>query len=304
VDSTSPFLPVELLVYNDELLGESFATLAEMSAVKATGLRIGAVSYLNTKPLVWGLRALLPEADLSFDLPSRLGQQLASNALDIALIPTIEYFQNPSYSIVSNACIASRGAVWSVKLFSRVPMADIRTIALDEGSRTSVALLKILLAEQFSLTPQGVPLPMDADPLAINTDAVLLIGDRAMHEPAADWAAVWDLGEVWNRSTGFPFVFAMWTARAGLDPLHLSLAEKALTAARDGGVAHLAEIAQEESESVQLSQAECFHYLHDNLHFTLGTRERAGLHLFRQHAVALQLAPATRVPATVERVTP
>src|SRR5437870_1999514 len=107
----------------------------------ATRLKIGAVTYLNTKPLVYRLRDFAPQAELSFDLPSRLADRLSSGELDVALIPSIEFFQRPDYSIVSDACIACRGPVLSVKMFSRVAVDKIQTLALDEGSRTSVALV-------------------------------------------------------------------------------------------------------------------------------------------------------------------
>jgi chorismate dehydratase len=97
---------------------------------------------------------LAVDADLMFDLPSRLADRLAKGDLDIALIPSIEFFQNPSYTIVSDACIACRGPVLSVKLFSRVPFEKIITLALDEGSRTSVALVRTLLRERYGLSPQ------------------------------------------------------------------------------------------------------------------------------------------------------
>ena len=114
-------------------------------------IRVGAVNYLNTKPLVHGLEHASDRIELSFDLPSRLADQLAAGALDVALIPSIEMFQDPTYSVVSDACIACRGPVLSVKLFSRTPMNRIRALALDEGSRTSVALTRILLRERFGL---------------------------------------------------------------------------------------------------------------------------------------------------------
>src|SRR5262245_8158595 len=176
-------------------------------------LNVGAVTYLNTKPLVYRLQQFATAIDLSFDLPSRLADDLAEGRLDVALIPSIEYFHDPRYRIVSDACIACRGPVLSVKLFSRVKAADIRTLALDEGSRTSVALVCILLKERFGLEPETVPLAIGASPIDAPTDAVLLIGDRAIHSPTARFAEVWDLGDEWSRWCGLPFVFAMWVAR-------------------------------------------------------------------------------------------
>ncbi len=118
--------------------------------------------YLNTKPLVYRFHEFAPQAELLFDLPSRLADRLAAGELDVALIPSIEFFQNPDYTIVSDACIGCRGPVLSVKLFSREPVEQIRTLALDEGSRTSVALVRILLKERYRLTPELEPLPIGA----------------------------------------------------------------------------------------------------------------------------------------------
>ena len=271
---------------------------------QASKIRIGAVSYLNTKPLVWGLAARLPHAELVFDLPSRLADALAAGELDIALIPSVEYFQSPEYTLVSDACIACRGPVWSVKLFSRVPPEKIRTLALDEGSRTSAALVRVLLLEKYGVTPHTLRLPINAEPATSHADAILLIGDRAIHEPAGSWAFVWDLGEEWNRWTELPFVFAIWTARAGLHPERLAEVELALRETRDAGVAHLAEIAALEAAQVKLTPAECLGYLRDNLFFYLGPREQRGLQLFYQHTQALGMAPSgLRLPAVESLVT-
>src|SRR5688572_18526243 len=103
-------------------------------------IRVGAVNYLNTKPLIENLSAFAPDTRLSLEVPSRLATQLAAGELDVALIPVVEYFRAGTYSIVSDVAIASRGPVLSVTLFSRVPWKEIRSVALDEGSRTSAAL--------------------------------------------------------------------------------------------------------------------------------------------------------------------
>ena len=107
-------------------------------------IRIGAVNYLNTKPLICDLQELAPEAELVLDVPSRLADLLAEGLLDVALIPVIEYFRAGDYTVVPDVAIASRGPVLSVTLFSRVPWTDIRRVALDEGSRTSAALTQVL----------------------------------------------------------------------------------------------------------------------------------------------------------------
>lgn len=251
-------------------------------------IRLGAVNYLNTKPLIYRLAELAPQAQLVLDLPSRLADGLAAGRLDVALIPSVECFQDPTYAIVSTACIACRGPVLSVKLFSRVPPAQISTLALDEGSRTSAALAQILLRERYSVSPALVPLPIGSSLADTSADAVLLIGDRAIHSPVERFDAVWDLGDEWNRWTGLPFVFAMWTARAGVDLLGV---DAALDEARDLGVAHLEEIARTESAALGLTAPECLTYLRDNLHFTLGPREQRGLELFHKLAAQHGLAP-------------
>jgi chorismate dehydratase len=249
-------------------------------------VRVGAVNYLNTKPLIYDLKRLAPQAELILDLPSRLADGLAAGRFDVALIPSIEFFHNATYTIVSDACIACRGPVLSVKLFGRVPAERIRTLALDEGSRTSSALAQILLHERFGIRPAIEPLPVGNTFEDTTADAVLLIGDRAIHSPRGAFAEVWDLGDEWCRWAELPFVFAMWVARAGTDLRGLDVA---LSEARDLGVAHLEEIAAAEAAPLGLTRPECVSYLRDNLYFYLGQREQQGLELFHQHAKMLEL---------------
>jgi chorismate dehydratase len=251
-------------------------------------IKIGAVSYLNTRPLVYRLAEFAPTAEIVFDLPSRLADYLAAGRLDVALIPSIEYFQTSGYTVVSDACIACRGPVLSVKLFSRVPVSQVRTLALDEGSRTSAALVQILLNERAGIRPQCQPLPIGATISDTNADAVLLIGDRAIHSPAGRFAEVWDLGDEWRRWSGLPFVFAMWVARSEIDVREV---ETALSSARDCGVANLEQIAATEAAPLGLTTPQCLAYLRDNLHFYFGAQERRGLDLFYRNATELNLAP-------------
>src|SRR5712692_7402009 len=180
-------------------------------------IRIGAVSYLNTKPLIYDLEELVPEAELILEAPSRLPDYLAEGRLDVALIPVIEYFRSGEYSIVPNIAIASRGPVLSVTLFSRVPWPEIRRVALDEGSRTSAALSQILLRRKHGIHPEIVPLPLDQEAESADADAVLLIGDRAMRACLPGFAHAFDLGQEWFDWTGVPFVYAVWAVREGAD---------------------------------------------------------------------------------------
>src|SRR6185503_17900986 len=178
------------------------------------------------------------------DYPSRLARDLSAGCLDVALVPSIACLLEPNYDVVSDACVAARGPVLSVKLYSRVPPEAIRRLALDEGSRTSATLVRILLAERHGVLPDVEPLPLDCTAESSSADAVLLIGDRAIHPPRERFACTWDLGTQWTEWTGLPFVFAMWGTRRGAD---LGPVEDALRAARDLGVARLSEIARREA---------------------------------------------------------
>lgn len=246
--------------------------------------RIGAVSYLNTKPLIYGLDSA-PRAKLVLDLPSRLADQLALGKLDVALIPFADYLRHPEYEIVSNACIACRGAVLSVKLYGRVRPGEIRTLALDEGSRTSALMSQIILRERFGVEPTLTPLPIGHGLNDVDTDATLLIGDRAIQTSDAGYAFVWDLGEKWCEWFSPSFVFAVWAARR--DACDEAVTEM-LDASRDAGVAALSEIAAREAATVGLTSDECLSYLRDRLHFTLGTEEQAAMQLFARRAEALE----------------
>ncbi len=257
-------------------------------------LRIGAVSYLNTKPLIFNLAQQLGDVgQLSLDLPSRLADDLYHGRLDVALIPSIEYFRRDGYEIVSDAAIACRGPVWSVRLLSRVPVRDIQRLALDEGSRTSSAMVRVLLWEMYGLDPETIPLAIEQSPEAIDADAILLIGDRAMH-PARDvYREIWDLGDRWCRWTELPFVFAMWVARRGIDHSTVNTEELAsmLEASRDAGLANLEQIADEESAAHGLTKEDLHRYFAENLHFRFGPGERLGLETFRSRAAHLGLLP-------------
>jgi len=252
--------------------------------------QVGAVRYLNTKPLVYRIDPH-EEFDLKFDYPSYLADQLRRGELDIALIPSIEYFLGDDYRIISDACIGCQGPVWSVKLFFRKQPAEVETLALDEGSRTSAALAKILLRERFGVRPITKPLPVGSDLRDADADAILLIGDRAIHPPVIDVVDVWDLGETWVKWTGLPFVFAMWVARKDAP---IEAVATRLTQARNLGVAHLSEIAESEAPRYCLTTAECFHYLQDNLHFFLGDQEKQGLELYYKYAANLGIVPGGR----------
>ncbi|MEO8268687.1 MAG: menaquinone biosynthesis protein [Aureliella sp.] len=251
---------------------------------------LGAVSYLNTKPLIYGLRQQLPECQLRLDLPSRLADDLANGMLDVALIPSVEFLRGSELSIVSDACIACRGPVRSVRVLFRQPPQRVRSLALDEGSRTSAVLAQVLLARRYGIRPSLQSFKIEEVVDVVQADAVLVIGDRAMNLDSSAFVADWDLGEEWTQETGLPFVFAMWVASGP----HVSTeVSQALHRARDAGLAHIDSIAAAEAPRYGLTTADCRKYLIEQLHFVLGPHELAGLDLFRQWAVELQLLPAT-----------
>jgi chorismate dehydratase len=264
------------------LAAEQFSLIT----IHMSRLRIGAVSYLNTKPLVYGMDSCAAESALILDLPSRLADRLAAGDLDVALIPSIEAILDPNYTVVSDACIGCHGPVWSVKLLSRVAPEKIKTLALDEGSRTSRVLGRIILQKQFGVCPDLTALKMTDDWQQTPTDAVLIIGDRAMAEDPPQFPYVWDLGEAWHQWTGLPFVFAVWAARTreSLDRLGGMLSQ-----ARDHGVANIDQIVAANAGRYQLSSQQCRQYLQQNLHFHLGDAEKLGLELYFQYAAELNL---------------
>jgi chorismate dehydratase len=250
-------------------------------------IRVGAVNYLNTKPLICDLERLAPQAELILEVPSRLADLLADGQLDVALIPVIEYFRAGRYAVVPNIAIASRGPVLSVTLFSRVAWADIRRVALDAGSRTSAALTQILLGRRYGVSAEVMSLPLDRAAEDVDADAVLLIGDRAMRACLPGFAHAFDLGQEWFDWTGLPFVYAVWAVRAGVD---LRGVDEALHQAKQRGRDPAGPIAHAEAPGLGLDAGFCRRYLSNILHFDLGPREQAGLHHYYMLACELGLA--------------
>src|SRR4029079_8716553 len=175
-------------------------------------IRLGAVTYLNARPLVYGLDRHVT-FDLRYDIPSECARLLHARETDLGLIPSIEYLRGPSeYFIVPGPAVTSRGPVASVAIYTRRDMKDVRTIAMDTSSRTSVALSTVMLRRRVGGAAQAVHMPPDLDAMLRRADAALIIGDVALyldHEKAG--ARKIDLGEEWTAMTGLPFVYACWT---------------------------------------------------------------------------------------------
>ncbi|MDG3002650.1 menaquinone biosynthetic enzyme MqnA/MqnD family protein [Paludisphaera mucosa] len=257
----------------------------------ASPVRVGAVSYLNAKPLYYRLEEFAPEARLEMEVPSRLAERLAAGELDVALIPSVEYLRGASrgYEILPGFAIGARGPVRSVKLFSKVPAAAIDRLALDAGSRTSQALVQVWLEARHGVRPSRIePLPLGVSALESTADAVLVIGDRAMKVPEGPFHEVVDLAAAWRELTGLPFVFALWVVRRGAD---LGDVPEALARCRAEGLEHADELARIHGPRLGLDFRTCYDYLTRVLSYDLGEPELAGLRRFAAMAARLGLAP-------------
>jgi len=254
-------------------------------------IRVGAVSYLNAKPLYYKLCDFAPNIQLTMEVPSRLAERLAAGALELALIPSIEYLRGVrlGYEILAGFSIAATGPVRSVKLFSRVPFHRIERLALDEGSRTSQALALVWLDACHGIRPGRIEsLPLGVSVLESTADAVLVIGDRAMKVRHDSFCQVVDLAEAWQGMTGLPFVFALWVTRRGVD---LGDLPRALARSRALGLAHADELARVHGPRLGLDVSTCYDYLTQILSYELGEPELAGLRRFAQMAARLELVP-------------
>ncbi|MDP2053001.1 MAG: menaquinone biosynthesis protein [Acidobacteriota bacterium] len=258
-----------------------------------TPLRLGAVSYLNTKPLVYGLDAMSDQFELRYDVPAVCAALLHEGRVDLGLVPAIEYIRGPQdYWIVPDVAIASDGEVASVAVFSKVPIGEVRSLALDVSSRTSAALTRILCAKRWGIAPAFMPAAPDLDAMLATADAALVIGDPALEIDAAGRGlSKYDLGGEWRALTGLPFVYAMWTGREGAaSPAQCA----ALLAARTAGEAHLPEIARGVAGGDAAHEARSLAYLRDNLKYGLGDREAAGLRRFLELGVEVGVAVALK----------
>ena len=265
-------------------------------------LRISAISYLNTAPLMWDFEH--GEAgkafDISYTVPSQCAASLAAGAADIGIIPAAAYATIPGLVILPGVAIASRKPVRSILLVSKVPLEQIRSVALDTSSLTSVALTKVLFARWWGPGRTFTSMEPDIEKMLAEHDAGLVIGDPALKIDRSRYLT-YDLAEEWIRLTGKPFVFAFWAVRqAALNdaPAVLDLAT-VFQDSRDHGLepANLDRIVQEWSPRLGLSDADINEYLTENIYYELDAACVEGLQLFYRYAVefgALPVAPALR----------
>ena len=253
-----------------------------------SALRLGAVSYLNTKPLVYGLDAHPDQFDVRFDVPARCAELLHEGRVDVGLIPAVEYLRG-RYAIVPDISIASDGDVATVAVFTRRPIERVETLALDLSSRTSVALTRVLCAKKWRIEPRFTPAEPDLEAMLGRADAALVIGDPAFEiDPGEHNVTKIDLGAEWKTLTGLPFVYAMWVGRAdAVTPAQC----RALHLARDAGVAHLPQIAEQVGQGNAALEQRVLSYLRDNLKYGLGQAEQAGLSRFHELATEIGIVP-------------
>lgn len=250
-------------------------------------VRLGAVDYLNVRPLVYGLDRQPGRFALRFDVPSRCAELLEAGEIDLGMVPSIAHLDRPGDRLVPGVCIGSDGPVSSVALFTRVPLDQIRRVALDTSSRTSAVLTRILCARRFGIAPSFAPHAPDLAAMLATADAALLIGDPALFvDAAAHGARKIDLGHAWTEMTGLPFVWAFWAGRP--DAADAATVE-ALQAAADEGMRHTDAIADAYCPEPDARRALARHYLRESLRFRLDTRAIAGLELFYREAAALGL---------------
>jgi chorismate dehydratase len=256
-------------------------------------LRISVVYYLNSLPLAWGFIRGRQRGrfDLVFSPPSQCSTLLAASSVDVGLIPVIEYQRIPDLQVVPGLSLAAKHKVRSVLLVSKPPVSRVRTIAVDDSSRTSVCLLQILLRDRFGIQPDMRSVPPDLKAMLETCDAALVIGDIALRA-RNDGLFVYDLAAEWRSLTGLPFVFAFWSVRKSCGLQNAFAFEDSF----QEGYEHLADIAREQARKLDLPETSLLSYLSDNMNYHLDAENLEGLQLF------YQLARQHRLVSTVKKL--
>ena len=245
-------------------------------------IRVGAVSYLNTKPLLYGLKhhPIINEIELIEDYPSKIAQLLIDDKIDLGLIPVASTTKLSSWHMVGDYCIGCDGPVASVCLFSDVPIAQIEKVYLDYQSRTSVNLARILLREFWQKDVELVNAAGEDFRTDIKgTTAGVVIGDRAL-EQRQHSKYIYDLGEAWKEHTGFPFVFAAWISNKELPEEFI----RQFNSANRAGLKHLNEIIA----THQYTFYDLETYFTKNIDYRFDKRKREALDLFLEKLSAIK----------------
>ncbi len=261
-------------------------------------LRLASVPFVNAEPLVWGFRrgpyrAVACVVDIP---PSRIADLLGSGEVDVGLIPSIEFQRLPEIEILPHLCIASKRRARSVYLASRVPLEQVRRIALDRNSRTSAALLRILLAHRGRKDVVFAEQAPSLRAMLRDNDAALLIGDSALTADTAGLLVI-DLATAWFTLTGLPFVFAVWGIRRDVA---LPDGVRPFLESRQMGIANVPAIAREAGARLKLPPESIEQYLRVNLHYHLGSEEVRALDLFFRQAHEIGLVPSRRGLSFIE----
>jgi chorismate dehydratase len=262
-------------------------------------LRISAISYLNTAPLMWDFEhgGAGAQFDISYTIPSACARALAENTADIGIIPAAAYATIPDLAIVPHVAIAARREVRSILLVSKVPIDRVRTVALDTSSLTSVALAKILFAKWLGGPREYTLMSPALDEMLHACDAALLIGDPALNVDRAEYVTL-DLAEEWVARTGKSFVFAFWAIRRrALEGHNMRAIEEIFRASRDHGLQpeHLESICQEWAPRLDLTLESVRSYLVRNIHYYLDPPCLEGLALF--YRLGLEIGALPEAPA-------
>ena len=261
-------------------------------------LRISAISFLNTAPLMWDFEhgEAARDFEIAYTIPSACAAALAANQADIGIIPAITYAQIPGLIILPNIAIAAKDRVRSILLVSKKPIEQVETVATDTSSRTSVALLQILFAKFLGGARQLMPHPPQLETMLRDRDAALLIGDAALQVNPNSGYHLYDLAHEWHEFTGKPFVFAFWAVRLDALPRQPAGVDlvKLFQQSRDHGVLpeNVRIIAREWSPKLGLSEPDIYSYLTENIHYSLDRANHAGLQLFLQYAWDCELISA------------
>ncbi len=248
-------------------------------------LRVGVVDYLNSWPLAWSFLTGRYDAarfEIVYLAPAALADRLAAGELDVGLLPSIELQRIPGLAVVPGLAIAATHEVKSVLLVCRRPVVELRRVAVDENSRTSVALVRIVLADGHGVEPELLSAPPELESMLEIADAALLIGDPALRARSRG-LLVLDLAAEWRALTGTPFVFAVWAARQGVD-----VGELAATLSGSLALAQteLAAVVERGARELGLDRGSVHDYLTSSLSYRLGQAELAGLTEFHHRAHA------------------